>query len=249
MVSAPAAADAISRARLFPNLNVGLHLVLICGDSCLPYPEIPDLVDNQNKFSENSVVSGFRIFFLPRVRRQLAAEIRAQFDAFKKTGLRLDHVNAHKHMHLHPTVLDLIISIGGEYGLKAVRVPEEPPLDALINNRKEWLKRHARWLFLKPLVSGMKRKLCKHDIRFNDFIYGLHDSGHMNINTVIRILSHLPTGFSEVYTHPATCRPENVDPATVDYEYEAEYKALIHPRVKRTIEKFSIELASFGDLD
>jgi hypothetical protein len=95
----------------------------------------------------------------------------------------------------------------------------------------------------------MKKKLRKHNIRFNDYIYGLHDSGHMNINTVIRILSHLPTGFSEVYTHPATCRPENVDPATVDYEYEAEYKALIHPRVKRTIEKFSIELASFGDLD
>lgn len=249
MVSAPAATDAISRAKSLPNLNVGLHLVLVCGDACLPHSEIPDLADKQNKFSENSVVSGCRMFFLPRVRRQLAAEIRAQFDAFKKTGLRLDHVNAHKHMHLHPTVLDLIISIGSEYGLKAVRIPEEPPLAALINNRKEWLHRYARWLFLKPLVSVMKRKLRKNNIRFNDFIYGLYDSGHMNIDTLIRILSHLPAGLSEVYTHPATGHSENVDPAAVDYEYEAEYKALIHPRVKRTIEKFSIELASFGDLD
>jgi hypothetical protein len=33
----------------------------------------------------------------PRARRQLAAEIRAQFEAFRATGLPLDHVNAHKH--------------------------------------------------------------------------------------------------------------------------------------------------------
>jgi len=249
MVSAPAAADAISRAKSLPNLHIGLHLVLVCGDACLPHSEIPDLADTQNKFSENLVISGCRMFFLSRVRRQLAAEIRAQFDAFKKTGLRLDHVNAHNHMHLHPTVLDLIISIGSEYGLKAVRIPEEPPLDALINSRKEWLVRYARWLFLKPLVSGMKSKLRKHNIHFNDFIFGLHDSGHMNIDTLIRILSHLPAGLSEIYMHPSTDHLEKGDPAAVHYEFEAEYKALIHPRVKRTIDKFSIELANFGNPD
>jgi len=188
------------------------------------------------------------MFFLPGVRRQLEAEIRAQFEAFKKTGLRLDHVNAHKHMHLHPTVIDLIIRIGSDYGLRAIRIPEEPPLGALIKNRKEWLQRYARWLFLKPLVTGMKRKLQENNIHFNDFIYGLHDSGHMNIDTLIRILSHLPDGVSEVYTHPATEEPENIDPAAAAYEYEDEYKALLHPRVRRTIEKFSIELAGFGDL-
>ena len=34
--------------------------------------------------------------------------------------------NAHKHMQLHPTVAALIIEIGRDYGLKAVRVPSEP---------------------------------------------------------------------------------------------------------------------------
>jgi len=248
MVSAPAAADAIARARSLPALHVGLHLVLVSGVACLPYTEIPDLADQENKFSANSVASGFRMFFLPQVRRQLEAEIRAQFAAFKKSGLRLDHVNAHKHMHLHPTVLDLIIRIGNEYGLKAVRVPAEPPLAALINSRNEWLRRHARWWFLQPLVSRMKRKLRANNIHFNDFIFGLHDSGHMHMDTLIRILSHLPDGLSEIYSHPATGRLEEIEPAAIDYEYEAEYKALIHPRVKRTLEKFSIELAGFGDL-
>ena len=51
---------------------------------------------------------------------KLEAEIRAQFEAFQKTGLRLDHVNAHNHMHLHPPVLGLLLRIGREYGLDAI---------------------------------------------------------------------------------------------------------------------------------
>lgn len=247
MVAAPAAADAISRARELPLLNVGLHLVIVSGTPCLSPAEIPDLINAQNELFSNPVTSGCKIFFLPKVRRQLAAEIRAQFEAFKKTGLRLDHVNAHKHLHLHPTVLDMIIQIGKEFDLKAVRVPDEPPLKALINNRKEWIQRYARWLFLKPLATRMRRQLKANNIQYNDFIYGLHDSGHMNVDKLIRILSHLSPGLTEVYSHPATQGQDNVDPAAAGYEFEDEYKALIHPRVRRTVDKFSIELTGFSD--
>ena len=48
-------------------------------------------------------------FFNNKARSELKKEIRAQFKAFKKTGLKLDHVNAHNHMHLHPTIFNLII--------------------------------------------------------------------------------------------------------------------------------------------
>ncbi len=60
------------------------------------------------------------------VRRQVAAEIEAQFEAYRATGLALDHVNAHKHFHLHPTVADQTMAIGRRYGLRALRVPVEP---------------------------------------------------------------------------------------------------------------------------
>ncbi|MEI6861546.1 MAG: ChbG/HpnK family deacetylase, partial [Verrucomicrobiota bacterium] len=70
---------------------------------------------------------GGRYFFLPHVRRQLATEIRAQFAAFAATGLTLSHADAHKHMHLHPTVGGLMIRIGREFGLQAIRIPAEPP--------------------------------------------------------------------------------------------------------------------------
>ena len=124
MVTAPEVDDAVTRANELPNLNVGLHLVLSNGRSCLPVSDVPDLVDSVGNFSNNLVASGIKMFFIARVKQQLKDEVRAQFEAFKATGLRLDHVNAHNHLHLHPTVFDAILEIGKDYGMNAVRVPE-----------------------------------------------------------------------------------------------------------------------------
>ena len=125
MVGAPAAGDAIARARDCPHLRVGLHLVLADGAPVLPPRAIPDLVEADGRFGSRMVRDGCRFFCLPRVRGQLAREIRAQFEAFAASGLALDHVNAHKHFHLHPTVLGLTLRIGREFGLRAVRLPRE----------------------------------------------------------------------------------------------------------------------------
>ncbi len=247
MVSAPAAEDAVTLTRNLPNLKVGLHLVLSNGKSTLSAADIPALVDSNGEFSTNQVCSGIKMFFNAEAKYQLEKEIRAQFEAFKATGLTLDHVNAHNHMHMHPTVLSLILTIGNEYGLTALRIPNEPPLESIIDNKKEKLQRYLRWLFFKPFIARMKKQCDIRSIKYNDTIYGLHDSGHMNLNTLIHIIPHISDGTTEIYTHPATDKWDDIDPAAEDYEFEAEYKALIHARTKRAIEKFDITLSGFND--
>lgn len=249
MVSAPAADEAIALAKNLPELNVGMHLVLSNGKSTTPAADIPALVNNEGEFSSSQVCSGIKMFFCSRTKTQLEKEIRAQFEAFKTTGLKLDHVNAHNHMHLHPTIFDLIIKIGKDYGLSAIRIPDEPPLESIIENKKEKLLRYLRWIFFKPFVSRMKKQCEENNITFNNTIYGLHDSGHMNIDKLIRIIPHLSEGTTEIYTHPATGKWDDIDPAANDYEFEAEYKALIHARTKRAIEKFDIKLSGFNNED
>src|SRR5690242_16077048 len=98
MVAGPAVADAVRRARALPNLRVGLHLVVIEGPAVLPSSEIPDLLDAHGQFPSDQLRLGINYFARPHVRRQLAAEIRAQFAAFAATGLPLAHADAHKHM-------------------------------------------------------------------------------------------------------------------------------------------------------
>ncbi len=246
MVTAPHADEAIAIAKELPTLNVGLHLVLSNGQSCLPAGEIPDLVDAKGAFSNDLVSSGIKMFFLSKIKSQLRDEIRAQFEAFKATGLSLDHVNVHNHMHLHPTIFDAILEVGKYYAMDAVRVPEEKPLKAIADSRKEMLARYVSWLLLKPFTSRMKKNLDQKNIKYNSNIFGFHHTGHMNLDTLVRILPNLDDGLSEVYMHPATRRWDAIDPAAEDYEFEAEYKALLHPRIKRVIEKFSIELTSFN---
>ncbi|HEY0570146.1 MAG TPA: hopanoid biosynthesis-associated protein HpnK, partial [Enterovirga sp.] len=126
MVAEPWAEDAIARARRLPGLAVGLHLVLIEARPMLPPERIPDLVRPDGKLRTDLARYGAEIFFRPSLKRQVAAEIEAQFEAYARTGLALDHVDAHKHYHLHPTIAGLLIAIGRRYGMQALRVPVEP---------------------------------------------------------------------------------------------------------------------------
>src|SRR6476659_2104443 len=126
MVAGPAAKDAITRARRLPRLRVGLHIVLVEGRPLLSRDLLPDLVDTTGHFRRDMAWLGLQIFSRPSVRRQVAAEVDAQCKAFAATGLALDHVNAHKQFHLHPTVAKLVIAIGRKYGMRALRVPREP---------------------------------------------------------------------------------------------------------------------------
>jgi hopanoid biosynthesis associated protein HpnK len=246
MVGAPAAADAVDRARALPSLRVGLHVVTASGRSLQPPDEIPDLVDPDGELSPRIVRTSFRLLLRRTVRRQLAAEIRSQFEAFAATGLALDHVNVHRHLHLHPLILTLILETGRDFGLRAVRLPQEPPLRSARAAAAGALPRLAGWLFLQPWVRWMKARLRRRGIRCNDALFGLADSGRMTEERVLAILRNLPDGVTELYFHPATrCCPE-VDRAMPGYRSEEEFRALTSGAVAAAAS--GAERIAFADL-
>src|ERR1700738_1748690 len=63
MVAAPAAADAVARARRLPGLRVGLPLVLVDGAPCLPASAVPALIRGDGAFDGNMGRAGIRFFF------------------------------------------------------------------------------------------------------------------------------------------------------------------------------------------
>lgn len=240
MVGAPAATDAVERAKRLPNLGVGLHLVLADGVPLLPTREVSALVGADGKFDPNMVRAGFRFYFSPAARRQLAAEIRAQFAAFRATGLALDHVNGHKHVHLHPTVARLVVEIGAEYGLRAVRLPFEPvaPLRRAAPDAKPAA---PAW---SPVVTSLRRRLDRGGIAHNDQVFGIAWSGGMVEDRLLALLPHLPDGISEIYCHPA-CGAASLVPG---YRHAEELAALVSPRVRRRIAELGLTLTRYADL-
>jgi hopanoid biosynthesis associated protein HpnK len=242
MVGAPAAADAVARAKALPSLAVGLHLVLVNGRPTLPPAQVSRLVDRRGLFREDMAAAGARMFFDPVARRQLADEIAAQFEAFAATGLRLDHVNAHKHFHFHPTIAGLILKIGARHGLRAARVPFEhsAPLRAI-----EPQARHPLASPLNLMARFLRWRFRRAGVMTPDQVFGLRWSGAMTPARLAGLIERLPEGITEIYSHPAVV---DAHPgAAPGYRYSEELAALVSPEVAARLARLNIRCGGFLD--
>lgn len=231
MVSGPAAHNAIARARRLRSLRVGLHLVLVEGKPVLPVEQVRDLVDADGNFRTGLFAFGVDIFLRRKVRLQLAAEIEAQLAAFAATGLPLDHLNAHKHFHLHPTVAQLIFDIGSRYRMRSMRVPFEPA--AVLARVEPDARRNAVW-FSNAWAARLKKQVRRRGLHTPDQVFGVAWSGAMTESRVAGLLQALPDGISEIYLHPAVSN--SFAGATRGYRYVDELAALTSPRVRELVD-------------
>jgi hopanoid biosynthesis associated protein HpnK len=227
MVAAPAAAAAVARAKRLPKLNVGLHLVLVDGDSVLGHARLPHITAPDGRFPRDQAALGVKYFFSPAARRELALEIRAQFEAFLASGLTLHHADAHKHMHLHPTIGGMLIGIGREFGLSRVRVPAEPP--AVLRACGQETSFGDRALFAWSRI--LRWQVLRAGLAAPDHVFGMKWSGHMTTGRVRRLLENLSAGTSEIYFHPAARDDDELRRLMPGYEHAAELRTLLDLKV------------------
>ena len=243
MIGAPAAADAVDRARRLPSLKVGLHIVLTDGYPVSPASRLPNLVDSSGRFRSDMARASVRIFVDPMVRRQVADEIAAQFEAFLATGLRLDHVDCHKHWHLHPTIAGLILDIGQRYGMTALRIPQR-------TGPRAETRRHANVIALSWVTSTwaalLKARVQRRRLLAADRVFGLAWSGAMTEARLAGLLAHLPDGLTEIYFHPATSN--SFSGAAPGYRYVDELAALVAPGIVLAARGDDIRLVGYSDL-
>jgi len=236
MVNEPACARAVELARQNPRLGVGLHLTLLCGRSALSPHKIPGLVNGQGEFSTKPTATGFRYFCLPSLREQLRAEIHAQFEKFHRTGLKLDHVNGHLHLHLHPTVFRVLMRDAEELGVSRVRLTFDPFWLNLRLASGQWIYRFTHAV-LFHLLSARARPACaRRAVGHTRRVFGLLQNARVDESYVLGLLQHLPAGDSELYSHPS-----------LD-EFRSEFEALISPRVRQRAKSLGIELIRYEDL-
>lgn len=236
MVNEPACARAVEHARRNPNLGVGLHLTLLCGRAALPPEQIPGLVNHRGEFSNNPAGTGFRFFFNRSLREQLRAEIRAQFERFRATGLKLDHVNGHLHLHLHPVVFGIVLRAAGEFGVTRVRLTFDPFRLNLQLASGQFIYRASHALIFHLLSARSRPALRKARIRHTQRVFGLLQNARVDEAYVLGLLDRLPDGDSELYSHPSL------------EEFRNEFEALISPRVRERAKALGIELIRYEDL-
>ncbi len=242
MVGGGALADAVSRARRLPSLRTGLHIVLVEGRPVLPPADLPDLVGRDGLFRRDMVACAVDIFFKPAARRQLLAEVTAQFEAYAATGLALDHVNTHKHFHLHPTIAGAPQKVGRPVRPDAPRVPAAPPPGRLAAEPGGEI---TPAYVTAPWSELVRLRLTRAGVRTADHVFGLHWSGAVTAARLRGLIEHLPDGLSEIYLHPATA--EHFEGVADGYRYAEEFAALIEPGVRQAVTACGAELGGFSD--
>jgi hopanoid biosynthesis associated protein HpnK len=248
MVSGAAFPEAVELARATPTLSVGLHLVLVQGRATAPPQALPALVDRDGMFRNQPVLNGLRYFFTPGVRAQLEREIRAQLDKYLSTGLPLSHVDGHLNIHMHPTVLGMLLKLAPQYGMRAVRLPREPLGISLRLDGHQRLRKVMESATFRALVRWAMPRLAAHGMRHPDQMFGLHQSGHVTEPYLLGIIAALPPGVTEVYCHASHVDAEARRWRPAEYECEAELAALTSTRVRAALDASGVALSSYRDL-
>ena len=236
MVTRPAAAEAVAMARQHPTLGVGLHLTLADGAASSAEASKNGLADPSGKLPDSPTVAGMRYFFRRELREALRIEIRSQLERFHETGLRLDHVNGHLNIHLHPTVFSILMeeqSRWADAGFRLVRDPRRLNL-RVVNGR--WLYRGIHALIYGLLSRAATRRLKSHRIPHTQAVFGLLQYPQVDENYLLRVLPQLPSGVSEIYSHPS-----------LD-QFRHEFEALKSPRVKQLLDDLGLERLRYSDL-
>lgn len=234
MPGAPAFADAAERARRLPGLATGLHLVLCDGRAASAPAAVPGLVDAAGRFEASPARAGLRYWFARRaLRPQLEREIRAQLERFLASGLALDHVDGHHHLHLHPVVFDVLAPLLAEYRVPWVRFVHEDRLGRSAARALDpvpaifvALSRRARRLAAAAGARGPER------------VYGLRASGRLDERELLRLVRGLRAARVEIYAHPSRAHEAG----------RAEEAALCSAAVRQALKDADYRLASSREL-
>jgi chitin disaccharide deacetylase len=195
---------AVTVARANPSLEVGCHVLLVDAAPALPPAQIPSLCPDGRQFRD-SLAELVRDLCLGRVRAsEIEAEAAAQIRRLQSAGLRVSHIDTHKHTHVFPRILRPVLRAARACGISAIRNPFEPA----------WARRAAPGF--SPLRNAAVAALILHRAAFTRLVrqaglattsgtLGVLATGVLDVAATLRgLLAALPPGDAvwEVVCHP-----------------------------------------------
>jgi hopanoid biosynthesis associated protein HpnK len=202
MARASATSQAVEIARATPTLGVGCHVVLLDGEPMLSPHEIPTLVDPKTSQLRPSIVDFLRRLFTGRIRAdEIEAEAAAQIASLQNQGVRLTHIDTHKHTHMFPSVLRPILRAAWAAGIRCVRNPFEPAWAISVFAGASWA-RIAEVTVLRRLEPICRRIIQEEGFVTTDGTIAVVGTGALNVETLRSLLERLPDGTWELVTHP-----------------------------------------------
>jgi chitin disaccharide deacetylase len=177
---------------------------------------------------------------------ELETEIRREFKAqillLRETGIPIDHLDGHQHVHVLPAVVRLTAEAAKENSIPWVRIPQEPPCSLISSPFEDeaiFFSRHAEAARHIFSASG----ICR-----TDHFRGLYLKGHLPASDWMEFLESIPPGLTEMMVHPGHAAKRNTSNPFSGFstiEREKELVALIDGRFWAALQKTGVELVPF----
>jgi predicted glycoside hydrolase/deacetylase ChbG (UPF0249 family) len=226
MATGPAFEHAVALARENPDLDVGVHLVLVGGEG---YPA--------------TVAQLIRTIALGKIDLydELTCQVRKVLDA----GIRPTHLDTHKHTHLLPPVLQAVARIADEFKIAWVRRPFDLPLHA---NGVPWQTRLTNRGF-NFVRRRFQRVLTSRGCSTTDHFAGFQITGRYDAGELAALIRTLPEGITEFMCHPGFCTAELLASRTrLKESRRRELDALTSPEVRRALEESKVKLTRYDEI-
>ena len=169
---------------------------------------------------------------------EVALEFRAQLARARALGARVDHLDAHQHLHLLPGLTGLVLSLAREEGLP-VRWPTEHP-------KLSWLRRPGA-AAKSALLAALSRAPTASGVRKVRAV-GIYESGTLDLVKLVSLLESLGPGDHELACHPGLAPGVVAEDPTWRYGWDEELAALCSDRARAAVEHLGIKLTTYGGL-
>jgi hopanoid biosynthesis associated protein HpnK len=247
MANMPAFDDAVRLAKGQPSLGVGLHFNITEGKP-LAGP-VPSMTDGRGEFLGQSAVLARRTMTGSLRIEEIAIELRAQIEKVLNAGLRLTHVDSHKHTHAIPQVCRAVIDTIKDYGICAVRLPREKWSFNSSAISLKMITQSIGAFGLAQLCRLSEARLRGAKVKTPDAFFGIAQTGFWTRDRICKMIEELPDGVSELMCHPGYHDDElrNIKTRLLGSR-EKELQLLTDPDIVASLPERGVRLINFSHL-
>jgi chitin disaccharide deacetylase len=202
----PALKDAVDRIRTMDpdSISIGIHINLSEGKpltSGLKRLTGADGCFLGKKTSQQLLVRRGDSNLEDEIRKELIAQISAILD----TGIPIDHLDGHQHVHIFPAVVRPAMEEAKAYGISWIRIPEE--YEYQISSITPELAEEA--LFFSNHAEAARPFSDASGILCTDHFRGLYLKGRLQASNWLECMESLPHGITELMVHPGHAAENN----------------------------------------
>ena len=236
--------DAIKTARNLPNLDVGIHLTLANGNPILPPEKIPSLVTKDKIFHDNHAAF-LKLYLQGKINLdEVRAELSAQIEKVKRTGLNLTHVDSHQHLHHVPKIIDIVLELADAAGIHAMRISDTKIFEGHFGGVGQFIGRVG----LASLAKFAARKAHAKNFLSPNHFTGIVAGESITENFMLNLIENLREGTTEVMLHPGTDNDVLKNFCKWEHNFEEELNAVTSPKVLNLLAEKNIMAVNFSDL-